>query len=168
MEAHEYGDYTIRGRDLRQLYAAFGRRPLTDGAVWALSLADSTLMPGHIGYKAWITYVADIDCHGEELAEWARGLADCFATVKPLLTKRRRLLVASYDPRWGQQAGLDGLTLALYGASAVTPVQARATAFGCDRDAYRRIRDLVAGAALVQVAQFEDALGWAVGVQRRH
>ena len=159
--------YDIKGRDLRQLYAGFGRLPLTDGAIWALSLADSTLLPGHIGYKAWITYVADVDCHGEELAEWAKGLALAMSQVRPLLSKRRRLLVTRYDRKWGDQAALDGLQIALYGIGSVTPVQTRALAFDCDSDAYRRIRDLVAGAVLVQLAQFEDALGWAVGVQRR-
>jgi hypothetical protein len=167
MDAQEYGDYTIKGRDLRQLYAGFGRRPLSDGAVWALSLADSTMPLPHIGYQAWITCVADVDCHGEELAAWVKGLAGCMATVKPLLGKRRRLLVTKYRQDWGDQAALDGLTLALYGPGSVTPVQTRALAFDCDRDAYRRIRDLVAGAVLVQLAQFEDALGWAVSVQRR-
>ena len=117
--------------------------PLTDGAIWALSLADSTLLPGHIGYKAWITYVADVDCHWEELAEWAKGLALAMSQVRPLLSKRRRLLVTRYDRKWGDQAALDGLHIALYGIGSVNPVQTRSLAFECDRDAYRRIRDPV-------------------------
>jgi hypothetical protein len=161
------GDYTIKGRDLRQLYAGFGRLPLNDGAIWSLSLAQSTLPPGHIGYEAWITYVADADCHGEKLAEWVKALARCMATVKPLLGRRRRLLVSSYETKWGDQAALDGLTLALYGPQHVRGHVTRAEEFGCHRDAYKRIRDLIAGCVLMQVAQFEDALSWAVAVQRR-
>jgi len=85
-------DYTLKGRDLRQLFAGFGRIPLNDSAIWSLSLATSTLPPGHIGYAAWITFVADVDCHAEALAQWVKDLARCMATVKPLLGKRRRLL----------------------------------------------------------------------------
>ena len=158
--------YDIRGRDLRQLYAGFGRLPLNDGAVWALSLASSTLPPNHIGFAAWITYVADVDCHGERLAQWVKDLARAMATCAPLLGKRRRQLVTSYETRWGDQAALDGLTLALYGPTKVKGHVERSDEFGCHRDAYKRIRDLIAGAVLLQLAQYEDALGWAVKVQR--
>ena len=161
------GDYDIRGRDLRQLYAAFGRLPLSDESVWALSLAQSTMPANHIGFAAWITYVADVDCYGEMLRDWVIGLARCMATVKPLLGRRRRLLVASYEPAWGDQAALDGLTVALYGRAHVTGATVRAAEFGCHRDAYRRIRDLIAGSVLLQAAQYEDALGWAARIQRR-
>ena len=160
--------YDIRGRDLRQLYAGFGRLPLNDGAVWALSLASSTLPPNQIGYAGWITYVADVDCHRERLAQWVKDLARAMATCAPLLGKRRRQLVTSYETRWGDQAALDGLTLALYGPNHVEPILGRAGEFGCSREAYKRIRDLIAGAVLLQLAQYEDALGWAVAVQRRH
>jgi hypothetical protein len=160
-------DYQLRGRDLRQLYAGFGRIPLNDTAIWSLSLATSTLPPGHIGYAAWITFVADVDCHGEDLAQWVKDLARCMATVKPLLGKRRRLLVASYESHWGEQAALDGLAMALYGPAKVMGHVCRAEQFGCHRDAYRRVRDLIAGVVLLQIAQYEDALGWAVAVQRR-
>ena len=58
----------------------------------------------HIGFEAWITYVADADCHGHKLRDWVVGLARCMATVRPLLGKRRRLLVTKYEPAWGDQA----------------------------------------------------------------
>lgn len=164
MEAHSYD---IRGRDLRQAFAGFGRIPLNDSAIWSLSLAQSTMPAGHVGFEAWITHVADVDCHGQKLADWVRALARCMATVKPLLGQRRRLLVASYETAWGDQAALDGLTLALYGPAHVEGHVSRANEFGCHRDAYRRLRDLIAGCVLMQAAQFEDALGWAVRLQRR-
>lgn len=164
MDAHSYD---IRGRDLRQLYAGFSRLPLSDEAVWSLSLAQSTLPPEHIGYAAWITFVADTNCFAERLRDWVIGLARCMATVKPLLGRRRRLLVNSYEPTWGDQAALDGLSLALYGPKHVAGATARAQEFNCGRDAYRRIRDLIAGAVLMQLWQYEDALGWAVRLQRR-
>lgn len=168
MDAREVskGDYDIRGRDIRQLYAGFGRKPLGDGAIWALSLAQSTMPPNSIGFEAWITFVADADCHGEKLRDWATGLARCMATVRPLLGKRRRLLVTKFEPSWGDQAALDGLTLALFGPAKVPAILARSEEYGCSREAYRRIRDLIAGVVLFQIAQFEDALAWAVRIQR--
>ena len=160
------GDYQVRGRDLRQLYAPFCRRPLGDQAIWCLSLASSTLPDNHIGYQAWITDTADTDCHMAELAAWCKSLAETAATLKPLLGKRRRLIVESYRKDWGDQAAIDGLVLALRGKGAVPSPEARAEQFNCHRDPYRRIRSIVAGCVILQMAQYEDALGWAVRVQR--
>ena len=56
---------------------------------------------------------------------------------------------------------------ALYGPTKVAGHVQRADEFGCHRDAYKRIRDLIAGAVLLQLMQYEDALSWAVSVQRR-
>lgn len=160
------GDYQIKGRDLRQLYAPFCRRPLGDQAIWCLSLASSTLPEHHIGYQAWITDTADTDCHISELLRWCKDLAATAATLKPLLGRRRRLLVESYRQDWGDQAAVDGLWLALKGKAAVPSLEFRAEQFGCRWQAYARIRGLVAGCVVLQMAQYEDALRWAVGVQR--
>lgn len=159
-------DYAVKGRDLRQLYAPFCRRPLGDDAIWCLSLAQTTLPENHIGYQAWITDTADADCHIPELMAWCKGLAATAATLKPLLGKRRRVLVESYRKDWGDQAALDGLLLALKGKDAVPALDARAEQFGCRWQAYGRIRGLVAGCVVMQMAQYEDALAWAVRVQR--
>lgn len=170
MEAREVskGDWDIRGADIRQLFAAFGRIPLNDSAIWSLSLASSTMPPNHIGYQAWITMVADSDCHGESLADWVKSLARALATLRPVMGRKRRdVLVKSYRPEWGDQAALDGLQIALYGPGKVESYDARANAFGCRWQAYKRIRDLVAGVVTMQMAQYESALAWAVGLQRR-
>lgn len=159
-------DYSIRGRDLRQLYAPFCRRPLGDQAIWCLSLASSTLPDHHIGYQAWITDTADTDCHMAELAHWCKSLAETAATLKPLLGKRRRLLVESYRKDWGDQAALDGLVLALRGKGSVPTAEDRAEHFGIHRDPYKRIRGLVAGCVILQMTQYESALEWAVRVQK--
>lgn len=160
------GDWQVKGRDLRQLYAPFCRRPLGDDAIWCLSLACSTLPENHIGYQAWITDVADADCHLPELARWSKSLAATAATLKPLLGRRRRLLVESYRQDWGDQAALDGLQMALQGKGAIPAATSRAEQFGIHRDPYKRIRGLIAGCVVLQMAQFEDALAWAVKVQR--
>jgi len=160
------GDYQVKGRDLRQLYAPFCRRPLGDQAIWCLSLASSTLPDKHIGYQAWITDTADTDCHAAELSAWCKSLAETAATLKPLLGKRRRLLVESYRKDWGDQAALDGLSLALRGKSSVPTLDSRAEQFGCRWQAYGRIRGLVAGCVVLQMTQYESALEWAVKVQK--
>ena len=166
MSVDAVGDYQVKGRDLRQLYAPFCRRPLGDDAIWCLSLATSTLPENHIGYQAWITDTADTDCHMGELAEWCKGLAATAATLKPLLGKRRRLLVESYRKDWGDQAAIDGLVLALRGREAVPTLDARSEQFGCRWQAYGRIRSIVAGCVILQMTQYESALEWAVKVQK--
>lgn len=164
----ETGDYDLRGSDIRQLYAGFGRIPLSDSAIWSLCLAQSTMPANHIGYEAWITYVADADCHAEHMADWVKSLAGAMAEIKPLLSGRRReLLVRSYRKDWGDQAALDGLAIALCGEKSVASYDARAEQFGCRWQAYKRIRELVRGVVTMQMLQFESALAWAVRLQRR-
>ena len=159
-------DYTVRGRDLRQLYAPFCRRPLGDQAIWCLSLASSTLPEHHIGFEAWITDTADTDCHIPKLSAWCKSLAETAATLKPLLGKRRRLLVESYRKDWGDQAALDGLVLALRGKGSVPTLESRAAEFGCVLRAYGRIRGIVAGCVVLLMTQYESALEWAVRIQK--
>lgn len=163
------GDYDVKGRDLRQAFAGFGRIPLSDTAIWSLSLAESTLPDNHIGFEAWIAYVAEADCGLLELQEWCIGLARTLATMKPMMGKRRRLLVEKWREEWGAQAALDGLTLAVmpkHRHERVPSLRSRADEFCIDRQPYKRIRNLVHSAVLQQMAQFEDALGWAVRIQR--
>lgn len=168
MDAQEVTpDYDVRGRDLRQYYAGFGRRVLPDSAVWNLSMASSVLPDGHPGYMAWITTVADANCFCLDLQRWAIGLGGTIAGMKPKLGKRRREFVRSYKPEWGDRASLDGLMFALWGKSAVPSTRERAEQLGCDREAYARLRDFVAGAILLAMWQYEDALRWAFR-QGRH
>lgn len=158
-------DYAIKGRDLRQYYAGFCRRALPEGAVWRLALAASCLPTEHPGYKVWMTKTAGTERFGPDLWDWAIGLGATVATMKPRLKTRRRTFVASYDHAWGRHASIDGLNLAIYGKTQAA-VSARAEQFGCDRDAYQRVRDFVAGALLLSEWQFEDALAWAHKVAR--
>ena len=86
--------------------------------------------------------------------------------MKPRLKARRRTFVASYDHSWGRQASIDGLNQAIFGKDQVPAILARAEQYGCDRDAYQRVRDFVTGALLLTEWQFEDALRWAHRVAR--
>lgn len=159
-------DYDIRGSDLRQYYASFTRRALPDGAIWRLSLASSCLPQEHPGYMAWLTLVSGTDRFCVELQDWAVGLGATVAAMKPKRGQRAVTFVPSYRHEWGRQASLDGLYMALWGDESVPAILARADAFGCDRDAYKRVRDFVAGAILLGIWQYEDALRWAHRVAR--
>lgn len=159
-------DYDIKGPDLRSYYAGFTRRSLPEGALWRLSLASSCLPAGHPGYKLWMTKTSGTDRFTPELYDWALGLAATIAVMKPRLKARRRTYVASYGDGWGRQAAIDGLNLSVFGKAHVPAILARSEEFGCDRDAYRRLRDFVAGAMLLTEWQFEDALRWAHRVAR--
>lgn len=164
--AQTVGDWDVRGADLRSYYAGFTRRSLPDGAIWRLSLASSALPHGHPGYMAWLTCVADTENFRTQLHDWAMGLAVTIAGMKPKLRLRARQYVPSYDHAWGSQAAADGLNIALYGVDYVPAILERSEEFGCDRDAYKRIRDFVAGAILLAIWQYEDALRWAHRVAR--
>lgn len=160
------GDWDVRGADLRSYYAGFTRRALPEGAIWRLSLASSCLPTGHPGYMAWMTMVAGTDRFTPQLYDWAVGLGATIAAMKPKLKMRARVYVPSYDHAWGKQASIDGLNLAIFGADHVPAIAARADEFQCDRDAYKRIRNFVAGAILLAQWQYEDALRWAHKVAR--
>jgi len=159
-------DYAIRGTDLRSYYAGFTRRALPEGAIWRLSLASSCLPVEHPGYMAWLTTVSGTERFCPKLQQWAIGLGATIARMKPKLRTRARTYVASYDHSWGRQASLDGLSVALFGKDAVPATLARSEEYGCDRDAYARIRNFVAGAILLASWQYEDALSWAHRVAR--
>ncbi len=160
-------DYFIRGQDLRSYYAGFTRRALPEGALWRLSLASSVLPEEHVGYKFWLTLISGTDRFCPELQDWAIGLGATMARMKPRLKQRSRVYVSSYKHEWGRQASLDGLCMAqgldLWGG---VSLRERAEQFGCDREAYQRVRDFVAGAFTLSAWQYEDALRWAHRVAR--
>lgn len=160
------GDWDIRGADLRAYYAGFARRVLPDGAIWRLSLAQSCLPAGHIGYRAWLTLVSGTERFVPEMQEWAIGLGQEIARMKPRLRTRAREYVPSYREDWGRQASLDGLGMAILGKDKAPSISSRATEFGCDWNAYQRIRDFVAGSVALGMWQYEDALRWAHKVAR--
>ncbi len=159
-------DYFIRGQDLRSYYAGFTRRALPEGALWRLSLASSVLPEEHVGYKFWLTLISGTDRFCPELQDWAIGLGATMARMKPRLKQRARVYVSSYSHEWGRQASLDGLVGALSGLDAIPSLRDRAEQFGCDREAYKRVRDFVAGAFTLSAWQYEDALRWAHRVAR--
>jgi len=152
--------------DLRGYYAAFGRRQLPDAAHYTAAVASSTLPDSHIGYELWITWVAEVPFFQRQLDEWAEGLGELAATLKPRIGERHRTYVESYRPEWGRQASRDGLRMAILGPNFVPGLQTRATELGCRWQAYKKVRDFVAGAALMQMQQFEAQLNWATRLKR--
>lgn len=162
----ESGCYDVRGRDIRQLYAGFCRITLSDEAIWSLSLASSVLPENHIGFELWITEVAGVTCHDKKISAWCKSLGRAVAELAPLLGKRRRVLVESYRPEWGDVAAMDGLQYAMLGKDSVKGIEARAAELNCRPQAYTRIRNLVAGSVVLQMQQYETQLAWAVRIQR--
>lgn len=152
--------FDIKGPDVAQLFAAFGRRPLPDALIWSLSLAESCMPENSVGFRVWITKVAGVDVHRDHLLKWAKELSEALGEIKPRTKLYRRKLFADYSATWGHQAATDGINLALFGTYPPTSVQA--AEYGCDPTTYKRMRNLIAGFAAMQAAQYEDALNWAV------
>lgn len=79
----------------------------------------------------------------KNLAAWCAGMAaECGMAVN----RRKRQKVASYEPRWGRQAGRDGACLAMWGndiRDLLPGVNKRAARYGCSSDAYLVVRDYV-------------------------
>lgn len=152
--------------DLRGYYAAFGRRQLPEAAHYTAAVACSTLPDSHVGYDLWITWVADVPFFERSLTQWAEGLGELAATLKPRIGERHRTYVESYRPEWGRQASRDGLRMAIMGPNFVPGLETRATQLGCRWQAFKKIRNFVAGAATVQMQQFESQLLWATRLKR--
>lgn len=155
-------DFDIRTLDLGTYFAPFGRRQMPDKAIWLLSLASSVLPENSVGAEVWLARVSGTTVHDGALRQYARELADAFGTgeFRPKRGKRRRVMFASYSPRWGHVAAEDGLWKAIDGRA--PSARARAEALGCDREAFGNLRELIKLLVLMQAAQYEDALRWAV------
>jgi hypothetical protein len=154
-------EVAVKGNDLRSYFAAFGRRAMPDAAIYTLAAANSVLPDGHVGFEAWMTDAAGVPFFAPKLKAWSVDLARTAATLRPLLGKRRVPLVKSWREDWGPQAARDGLCLALFGEGAVAGLESRAKQYRCRWQAYKRVRDLVAGCVLRQMDEFESALVWA-------
>lgn len=153
-------DFDIRTLDLAQYFAPFGRRAMPEKAIWLLSLASSVLPEGNIGAEVWLSRVAGVTVHDRMMRDWARGLASTLGTVKPKVGKRQRLLFATYSDAWGHPAADDGLAMVITGMA--PGVRERLRELSVHHERYTRMRDLIAGFALMQAEQYEDALRWAV------
>jgi hypothetical protein len=158
--ATEGRDYDVKRLDLAQYFAPFGRLPMPDKAIWLLSLASSCLPENSMGAEIWLSRVAGVTVHDAALREWSRGLASALGEVKPKLGARHRLMFASYSDAWGHVAADDGMALVVIGRCPTA--RERARQLGCDRETFKRLRGLVAGFAMMQADQYEDALAWAV------
>lgn len=148
------GDWNVRGQDLQQYFAGFGRRLMPDRAIWTLSLAASTLPDHHIGCEAWLTCVSGIDTHCVTLQRWVAGLSLHFI--------RGRGRPARAKHGWHQRAALDGLIAAIFGHTSLRATTTeRAQQFEMNPNAYVRMRRLIQGLVELQMSQFEQALIWA-------
>lgn len=148
-------------------YARFGVHPLTDGDVWALSMAAMVMPDGNPGAEGYLAKVAGTPLFDARLTLWGRVVAIGIAGSQHRAKggHRRVTYVPSYDETWGRYAVDDGLSLAINGKAEVNAAD-RVTAFGCGRQAYERIRDFVGGAMMSAIAEYQVALQWATGSRR--
>lgn len=155
-------DFDLRTLDLAQYFAPFGRRPMPERAIWLLSLASSVMPENSVGCEVWLSRVAGVYVHDSKLRAWARGLADAFGSgeVKPRMGQRKRAMFAAYSPAWGHVAADDGLMLTVDGRR--PPTEARCRSLDVHHDKFDRMANLIAAFSLMQAAQYEDALRWAV------
>ena len=152
-------DFDVKGKDMRQHFALFGRKNLGDEHQSILQLAKSTMPENHIGDKLWLTQVSGCTVYGDAIKDWAREFAHAIATCVPIRRiKSKTWLVASYNATWGDYAALDGIVIAT-GFGERISARSREKQFGCNRDAYVKVRNLVAGALLQQSSEFEEAMG---------
>lgn len=144
-------------------FSRFGLHPLTEGDVWALSMAAMVMPDGNPGAEAYLTQVSGIDAFVGRLTVWGRVIALGVAggQYKARNGARRRTYVEGYSESWGRYAVADGLTLALYGTAADALGMSASNCQG-----YIRVRDFVGGALLDAIAEYHIALEWATGSRR--
>lgn len=162
----EAGDWDLRGRDIDQRYARFGRAAMSDAEIWALSMASMVLPDGHPGCGAYLTRVAGGVDYIDQLKVWGRIVAIGIsgAGYKPTGRIRRRAYVEGFDWAWGRFAVADGLTLALYGQA--PGIHERADSLKVGEQAYKRVRDFIGGTLVNCIEEYRWALGWALGHHR--
>lgn len=159
------GDWLVRGQDLDQRYAKFGRSPLSDQEVWNLCKARIVCDgDSRIAMMLYLTSRSETHVFAEAVRDWAAmvGIGIAGAMVKPPGAKRRRRY-SELDPAMARQAALDGGVMAMFGAGAVPTLWERRQQFGVDEYAYRKIRDFVWGVAATLLANFAFALEYAWG-----
>lgn len=164
--SNNLGDYDVRGRDIDQLFASFGRRTLGDREIWALSLASMVTPDACPGYEAYLTVVAGVDLFTPELERWGMDVARGFASAgyKGKGRKYRRTYVEGYKDEWGRYAVRDAVEWFVTGKC--VGGKARGHELSVGENQYRKIRDLVRGCFDIAFAEYKLALVWALGKRR--
>lgn len=131
------------GPDTDQRVASFWWGQPDEPVSWALSLAH-TVSPDPIARHLYIAHVAEDTRHNRAIKDWGYRQAVEFVGARGS-GQRRRSMVESYRPEWGQQAARDGLALAMWGhlRDCVPGIGKRAEALSCGKQAYQRVRDEV-------------------------
>lgn len=162
------GDWNVKGQDIDQRMAKYGRTRLTDEESWNLSKA-FLVYPG-IGCPLYLAHVSGVSHFSETIIEWAVAAAASAMSPRYKGKWGRRLAVPARikDPIARKQAGLDGVWLAIYGLrlGSLPSLRERAAQFQIDREAYGRIRDAVQSDAINKIHGFRYALEWAFGYVR--
>ena len=163
-------DYALRPEELRskhlpeylaQRIAIFARKNFGVDEHSLVQLAREFTIErygeNHVGDKVYISRVSGASKYIPRMSEWAIEFGEAISKATPENKYYRRWLIPSYKADWGAQASLDGLAIVLHG-KAPESVLARNQQYGCCRKAYKKVRNYVAGALLVQNDQFEAEL----------
>jgi len=163
------GDWGIKGQDLDQRYAKFGRSLLTDQEVWNLSKAH-LVCDGDpiIACKLFLTSRSETAVYASDVYAWACMVGEGIATAmyKPKGAQRRRRYSEIESEMVRHQAALDGVVMAMFGKYAVPTLFERREEFAVDERSYRKIRDFVGGVAATLIANYSFALEYAWGYVR--
>ena len=156
-------DWTVRGQDLDQRFAKFGRTHLTDGEVWALSLASIVCPDSDLAYKLYLTSRAGVIYWAEDIRGWSADAAESLLDVRRQTTNgKTRAFIETDSVAWVRRAGIDGAAIALFG-EIVPSLGERAREFGVSRPTYAKVREFVAGVVSQHIDEFRHALAWACG-----
>ena len=161
-------DFDIKGKDTRQAFASFGRKALPDNLHSVLALATYNMPENHIGGAMWLTTVSGCTVYADKIKQWSNEFAHAIANVTPIRKKfaNKVPLIPSYNATWGDWAALDGIVLAT-GFGERVPLLARSKQLNCQRDSYKKVRNFVAGALLLQMDEFEESIGHSVWVHQQ-
>lgn len=156
-------DWTVRGQDLDQRFAKFGRTHLTDGEVWALSLASIVCPESELAYKLYLTSRAGVVYWAEDIRAWSADAAESLLEVRRQTANgKTRAFIETDSVAWVRRAGIDGAAIAMFG-DVVPSLGERSREFGIARQTYAKVREFVAGTISQHIDEYRHALAWACG-----
>lgn len=166
--SEELEEYPREPLDTDTIFAKFTRVTLSDYEVCSLSLA-SMVSNSHVPAAGiYLTYVSHCDCFVSDIKEFCLGVARQLADGKYKARdgKYRRSYVEGYKESWGKTAVADAMTIAFLGKEHCPGEIERCVSLGVGRQAYRRIRDFLAGLLKIVIDDYRMALEWAMGKRR--
>ena len=151
-----------------QIFAKFGRRTLSDFEVCTLSMASMVCNRDVPFDGIYLTYVSQCDGYVSEVKDFCLGVAAQLASgkYKGKNGKRSRLYIEKYSESWGTHAVADAMTMVFIGVGQCPGENERAALLGVGHQAYRRVRDFIAGMLQICITEYRLAVEWAMGKRK--